>query len=121
MPMYNLLEYSKNYRKTIGLLYNYYRDELSDDNDDDNFGNIKLVNSEAFKYKNKITGNTYNVAAGAAGHDAKKVGTQAIELAIPVKYLGNFWRALNLPLISCEVSLELKWDKNCVITSLEQS
>ena len=120
MPMYNLLEYSKNFRKTIRLLYNYYRDELSDDNDDDNFGNIKVVNSEAFKYKNKITGNTYNVAAGAAGHDTNKVGTQAIELAIPSKYLGNFWRALNLPLISCEVSLELKWDKNCVITSLEQ-
>ena len=37
-----------------------------------------------------------------------------------MKYLGNFWRALNIPLISCEVSLELKWDKNCVITSLEQ-
>ena len=43
-----------------------------------------------------------------------------VELAIPLKYLGNFWRALNIPLISCEVSLELKWDKNCVITSLEQ-
>ena len=42
-----------------------------------------------------------------------------IELAIPLKYLGNFWRALNIPLISCEVSLELKWDKNCIITSLE--
>ena len=61
MPMYNLLEYSKNYRKTIGSLYNYYRDELSDDNDNDNFDNIKVVNSEAFKYKNKIIGNTYNV------------------------------------------------------------
>ena len=41
------------------------------------------------------------------------------ELARPLKYLGNFWRALNMPLISCEVSLELKWDKNRVITSLE--
>ena len=61
MPMYNLLEYSKNYRKTIGSLYNYYRDELSDVNDNDNFGNIKVVNSKAFKYKNKIIGNTYNV------------------------------------------------------------
>ena len=39
---------------------------------------------------------------------------------MPLKYLGNFWRALNIPLISCEVSLELKWNKNCVITSLEQ-
>ena len=61
MPMYNLLEYSKNYRKTIGSLYNYYRDELSDDNDNDNFGNIRVVNSKAFKYKNEIIGNIYNV------------------------------------------------------------
>ena len=120
MSMYNLLEYSKNYRKTIGSLYNYYKDELSDDADDNNFDNIKVVNSNTFKYKNKITGNNYNVNAGAQGYDVNKNGTQEVELAIPLKYLGNFWRALNIPLISCEVSLELKWDKNCIITSLEQ-
>ena len=119
MSMYNL-EYSKNYRKTIGSLYNHYRDELSDDADDNNFDNIKVVNSNTFKYKNKIIGNTYNVNAGADGYDVNKNGTQEVELAIPLKYLGNFWRALNIPLISCEVSLELKWDKNSVITSLEQ-
>ena len=107
-PMYNLLEYSKNYRKTIGSLYNYYRDALSDDADNNQFNNIKLVNSNTFKYKNKIINNTNNA------------GTKDIELAIPLKYLGNFWRALNIPLISCGVSLELIWDKNCVITSLEQ-
>ena len=51
-----------------------------------------------------------------------KKGTINIDskVKIPLKYLGNFWRVLNIPLISCEVSLELKWDKNCVITSLEQ-
>ena len=118
MSMSNLLEYSKNYRKTIGSLYNYYRDELSDDADD-NFDNIKVVNSNTFKYKNKIIGNTYNVNAGANGYDVNKNGTQEVELAIPLKYLGNFWRILNIPLISCEVFLELKWDENCVITSLE--
>ena len=118
MPMYNLLEYSKNYRKTIGSLYNYYRDELTNDGND-NFANRNVVNSNAFKYKNKITGNTYNVDAAAAGYDVNKKGKQAIELAIPLKYLGNFWRALNIPLISCEVSLELKWNKNSVTTSLE--
>ena len=118
MPMYNLLEYSKNYRKTTGSLYNYYRDELTND-DNDNFANINVVNSEAFKYKNKVTGNTYNVDAGAQGFDVNKNGTQKIELAIPLKYLGNFWRALNIPLTNCEVFLELKWNKNCVITSLE--
>ena len=120
MSMYNLLEYSKNYRKTIGSLYNYYRDELSDDADDNNFDNIKVVNSNTYKYKNKIIGNLYNVNAGADGYDVNKNGTQEVELAIPLKDLGNFWRALNIPLISCEVFLELKWDKNCIITSLEQ-
>ena len=118
--MYNLLEYNKNYRKTIGSLYNYYRDELSDDADDNNFDNIKVVNSNIFKYKSKITGNTYNVNADADGYDVNKNGTQEVELAIPLKYFGNFWRALNIPLTSCEVSLELKCDRNCVITSLEQ-
>ena len=58
MPMYNLSEYSKSYRKTIGSLYNYYRDELTNDGNDNNFGNRNAVNSEAFKYKNKTAGNT---------------------------------------------------------------
>ena len=116
MPMYNLLEYIKNYRKTIGSFYNYYIDELGGNaNNNDN-----TVNSNTFRYKNKITCNTYNVAAGAEGYIANKNDTQKIELTIPLKYLGNFWRALNIPLISCELSLELKWNKNCVITSLER-
>ena len=115
--MYNLLEYSKSYRKTIGSLYNYYRDELTNDGND-NFANRNEVNSEAFKYKNKITGNTYNVnstilnPAGNArinnpNYVANNSGKKSKELAIPLKYLGNIWRALNIPLISCEVSLEL--------------
>ena len=120
MSMYNLLEYSKNYRKTIGSLYNYYRDELSNDAGDNNFDSIKVVNSNTFKYKNEIIGNKYNVNAGADGYDVNKNVTQEVELAIPLKCLDNFWRALNIPLISCEVSLELKWHKNCTITSLEQ-
>ena len=126
MPMYNLLEYSKNYRKNIGSLYNYYRDELNDDTNLNNFANNNVVSSNSFQYKNKIIGNTYNVdstivpAAGGArvanpNYDANNSGK--IELAIPLKYFGNFWRALDIPLISCEVSLELKWNKTCVITS----
>ena len=90
MPIYNLLEYSKNYGKTIGSLYNYYRDELSDDADDNNFDNIKIVNSNTFKYKSKIIGNTYNVSADDDGYDVNKYGTQEVELDIPLKYLGNF-------------------------------
>ena len=131
MSMYNLLEYSKYYRKTIESLYNYYRDELSNNTDDHNFDNIKVVNSNTFKYKNKIISNTYDVDARIRNPDStrqidnpiynvNKNGTQEVELAMPLKYLDNFWRALNIPLISSEVSLELKWNKNCVITSLEQ-
>ena len=52
MPMYNLLEYSKNYRKTTGSLSNYYRDEPS---------NSLSSNSESFKYETSITENTYNL------------------------------------------------------------
>ena len=107
IPMYNLLEYSKNYKKTIGSFYNYYRDELTNDNipAGNNFDNIRVVNSNTLKYKNKIIGNAYNVHAAAAGYDANKNGTQEVEIAIPLKYLGLFWRALNIPLISREVSL----------------
>ena len=130
--MYNLLEYSKNYRKTTGSLYNYYRDELNDDADLNNHPNNNVVSSSAFKYKSKIFGNTYNVAstddppdgspAGTprpanANYDANRSGKRTSDLFVPLKYLGNFWGALNIPLISCEVSLELKWDKICVITS----
>ena len=126
--MYNLLEYSKNYRKTIGSLYNYCRDKLNDDADLNNFANNDIVSSNAFQYKYKRIGNTYNVdstivpAAGGArianpNYDTNRSGRKEVGLVIPLKYLGNFWRALYMPLISCEVSLELKWDKNCVITT----
>ena len=128
MPMYDLLEYSKNYRKTIGSLYNYYRDELNDDANLNNFANNNVVSSNYFQYKTKIIGNTYDInstilnPAGNArvanpNYDADNFDKKNVELAIPLKYLGNFWRALNIPLISCEMSLELKWNKTCVITS----
>ena len=108
MPMYNLLEYSQNYRKTTGSLFNYYRDELSDDADDNNSPNIKVINSKSFKYKSGIT--------GTASND----GTKDVEIAVPLKYLGNFWRNLDISLINCEISLILTWDKNCVTTSLKK-
>ena len=109
MPMYNLLEYSKNYRKTTGSLWNYYRDEPS---------NPLSSNSESFKYKTSITGNTYNVGAGEAGYDANKVGKNETEVVIPLKHLSNFWRSLNIPLINCEVELILTWSKNCALADM---
>ena len=109
MPMYNLLEYSKNYRKTTGSLWNYYRDEPS---------NPLSSNSESFKYKTSITGNNYNVGVGEAGYDANKVGKNKTEVVIPLKHLSNFWRSLNIPLINREVELILTWSKNCVLVDM---
>ena len=101
MTMYNLLEYSKNYRKTTGSLWNYYRGEPS---------NLLSSNSESFKYKTSIIGNAYNVGDGEAGYDADKVGYDAdkvgkniAQVVIAPKHLSNFWRVLNIPLINCEI------------------
>ena len=109
MPMYNLLEYSKNYRKTTGSLWNYCRDEPSDPLSSD---------SESFKYKTSITGNTYNVGDGEAGYDVSKVGKNETEVVIPLKHLSNFWKSLNIPLINCEVELILTWSKNWVLADM---
>ena len=96
MPMYNLIEYSDNYAKTSGSLWQYYRDERNDN----------LANSKSFKFKVKITGKTPN-------DDNEK----DVEIMIPLKYLSNFWRALEMPFINCEVNLILTWSSTCVITN----
>ena len=130
MPMYNLIEYSKNYRKKMGSLWNYYRDELRDDRNTNNNQNKNVINSESFKYKTNVTGSTYNVDENITNeegnetdnpaYDANKIGKKEVEFAVPLKYLGNFWRTLDMPLINCEVSLILTWSRDCVITSMEK-
>ena len=96
MPMYNLIEYSDNYSKTSRSLWQYYKDE-PDDN---------LVDSKSFKSRVEITGST-----PADGN------TKNAEIIVPLKYLSNFWRTLEMPLINCEVNLILTWSKDCVITN----
>ena len=96
MPMYNLLEYSDNYSKTSGCLWQYYKDNPNDN----------LSGSESFKSKVKITGNT-----PAAGN------TKDVEIIVPLKYLSSFWRTLEMLLINSEVTLILTWSKDCVITN----
>ena len=93
MPMYNLIEYSDNYSETSGSLWQYYKDDPYDN----------IVRSESFKSKIKITGKT-----PAAGN------TKDVEIMVPLKYLSNFWRTLEMPLINCEVNLILTWSKDCV-------
>ena len=97
MPMYKLIEYSDNYAKTTGSLWQYFRDEPVDDDE--------IEDSKSFKFKTKITGKTPN-------DDNEKDA----EIMVPLKYLSNFWRTLEMPLINCEVNLILTWSTTCVIT-----
>ena len=95
MPMYNLIEYSGNYSKTSGSMWQYYKDDPNDN----------LTDSESSKSKVKITGKTPNNG-----------NTKDVEIIVPLKYLSDFWRILEMPLINCEVNLILTWFKDCVIT-----
>ena len=96
MPKYNLIEYSDNYSKTLGSLWQYHKDDPNDNTEQ----------SESFKSKIKFTGKT-----PAAGN------TKDVEIIVPLKYLSNFWRTLEMPLINCEVNLILTWSPTCVISS----
>ena len=92
--MYNLIECSNNYAKTSGRLCQYYRDEPNDN----------LTDSESFKSKIKITGKT------PAAENEK-----GVEIMVPLKYLSNYWRNLEISLINCEVNSILTWSSTCVI------
>ena len=112
-----MLEYSRNYSKTSASSWNYYRDELTDETNDNNRPNKNVINSKSFKYKTSITGSTYNVPrritddygslANNPNYDQNKRGTREVEIAVPLKYLGSFWNSLNILLVNCGVSLTL--------------
>ena len=119
MPMDNLLEYSKNYRKTTGSLWNYYRDEPNNPPATD-YNADPITNSESFKYKSSITGKTSN-ANQEDGENTEQGNTETtknLKIVVPLKYLSNFWRTLDMPLINCEVVLTLTWSDNCVLTNI---
>ena len=101
ISMYNLIEYSKNYCDTSGSLWQFKRDEIE--------GNVDLTvdanhipnNSSSYKYKSSFITNR-----------------NGVKIAVPLKYLSNFWRSLEMPLINCKVELSLTWNENCILTSL---
>ena len=120
MPMYNLLEYNKNYLKTTGSLRNYYRDELTNDTNDNNNFNKNIFNSKS-SYKASIIGSTYNVDEKNDTYVANKAGKKDVEIAVPLKHISNFWRTLDMPFTDCEVSLALSGSENCVITKIDKT
>ena len=104
MPMYNLTEYSNNYSKTSGSLWQYCKGIPAVDGDG-NIANFDGANAtDWFNFKTKITGQINN--------DGR---VNDVEIMVPLKYLSNFWRALEMPLINCEVEVTFTWSAGCVI------
>ena len=101
MPMHNLTEYSDNYSDTSGSLWHFKRDEIINNADVTNDDN-----APSFKHKASLIGDT--------GNNGRKNG---IKIAVPLKYLRNFWRSLEMPLINCKVELSLKWYERCLLTA----
>ena len=94
--MYNLIEYSNTYLQTSGSLWQYYRDEPALDGND-NIIDFPANNNDSnlFKFKQQITGET------------GKGGTKDVKIKVSLKYVSNFWRTLEMPLIYCEITLQL--------------
>ena len=111
MPMYNLIEHSDNYSKTSGSLWQYCK-EIPAVNDNGNIVDFNGANAtDSFNFKTKITGQT------AANNDNGNIaGKVDVEIMVPLKYLSNFWRTLEMSLINCEGELILDWSANCIIT-----
>ena len=105
--MYNLTEYSSNYSETTGSLWFYSKGEATDFNAD-----IANNNFKSFEYKAKLLGNTVAQPAPNAANGILKNAT----IAVPLKYLSNFWGSCKMPLINCKVELKLKWTKYYVLS-----
>ena len=110
MPMYNLIEYTNNYSKTSGCLWQYYKDMPAVNNNGNIVDFTSTNTTDSFKFEIKITGQT---------NDDGEIN--GVEIMVPLKYLSNFWRILEMPLINCEIELILTWSKNCVIISTNNS
>ena len=101
MPMYNLIEYSDNYQDSSATLYQYKRDEPPDNN-----VNLTADNPTSFRYKVNLLGNI-----DAIDPDPARLFRLNVKIVVPLKYLSNFFRSLEMPLINCKIKLNLTWKK----------
>ena len=105
MPMYNLIEYSDNYQDSSATLYQYKQDEPPEDNA---IANLTVNNSSSFKYKVNLLGNP---------RVADNIAKLSVKVVVPLKYLSNFFRSLEMPLINCKIKLNLTLKKECVLSN----
>ena len=105
MPMNNLIEYSDNYQDSSATLYQYKRYEPPEDNAIDD---LTTGNSSSFKYKVSLLGNPVV---------ADNIARRSVKVVVPLKYLSNLFRSLEMPLINCKIKLNLTWKKECVLST----
>ena len=104
MPMYNLLDYSSNYSDKTGSLWFYFKDKATNFNN-----NISDTNDfMSFMYKAQLLGNTET--------DGVNGILRITAVFVPLKYLSDFWKSLEMPLINFKVKLRLKWTNHCVLS-----
>ena len=104
--MYNLIEYSDNYSNTPGSLWQFKRDAVPPNNAD-----LTADNSQSFKYIAALVVKIANVVNNTNS------SVKNTKIVFPLRYLSNFWRLLEMPLINCKVHLELNWIEDCVLSS----
>ena len=105
MPMYNLIEYSDNYQDSLATLYQYKRDEPPEA---DAIADLTADNSSSFKYKVSLLGNP--VLDG-------NITKRSVKVVVPLKYLSDFFRSLEMLLINCKIKLNLTWKNECVLSN----
>ena len=110
MPMYNLIEYNNNYSDTSGSVWKFKRDEVPDNNAD-----LTIDNSQSFRYKAALVVKTKD-AVGNTNSSIKNAKT-----VVPLKYLSNSWRSLEIPLINCKVYFELNCIEDCILSTAGNS
>ena len=107
MPVYILIEYSDTYSDTLRSLWQFRRDEHNINNR--NSANATADDSTSFKYKSRFF-KTLTVDDNEVFKDVK--------IAVPLKYLSNFRRSLEMPSINCKIHLRLNWTKDCVMSTI---
>ena len=108
IPMCNLIEYSDNYSDTSVSLWQFKRDEVHANN-----ANLSIDNSKSFKYKAALAGKT------ADSFNSINIFLKSTKIDVPLKYLSEFWRSLEMELINCKSHLELNWIEDCIYQVLE--
>ena len=109
IPMYNLIEYSDNYSATSRSLWQFKRDKVPANNAD-----LSNNNYQSFKYRAVLVEKTANAAN-------RKSSVKDAKIVVPLKYLSNFWRSLEMPLINCKIHLELNWIEDYILSSAGKS